>query len=402
MSENTVNTQKRSLAPKDHVIGILSALGLGLASLIFLPAFVTPVGHIWLACLCRIGVRRGFFSAYLGAALMTGAAFLLFGGSGAFLVGVVTFGALLVMTYLLRPKFNFTTQLLMGSAGLMGIILCAIVIFQQHFGSVIELIVGFMHDAMTLTPEMQKTFELSLTQLYGEGFTLDTWLYLLEESLRINLPGDVLAYCVFGAGFAVFVARKTAAKLGCPEFAGAKEDLSRWAMPRYSARTLGGAALLVYILSMTSMDHLAPAAGALTSLFEALFAIHGACMLSFIMRFRGAKPGWRTTLCAALLIFLPFALAMTAVFERMFPSPRTMGKNGKIMVIQNRKDGKTMQELDDEELPEFFKELMREMRGDKDAPQEPYPPKRDEPPKDNAQEKDPEKDKHEDSDSSEN
>jgi hypothetical protein len=58
-------------------------------------------------------------------------------------------------------------------------------------------------------------------------------------------------------------------------------------------------------------------------------------------------------------------------------------------------------ELDDEELPDFFKELMREMRADKDAPQEPYPPKRDEPPKDSAQENDPEN-KHEDSDSSEN
>ena len=48
-------------------------------------------------------------------------------------------------------------------------------------------------------------------------------------------------------------------------------------------------------------------------------------------------------------------------------------------------------ELDDEELPDFFKELMREMRADKDEPQEPYPPKRDEPPKDSAQENNPEK-----------
>lgn len=355
--------EKRPYQAKDLLFGLLTALGLGVAGLLLLPFAVMPVGHLWLAALCMLRVRRGTISAYAGAAFLTLAAFILLGGQLALLVGLVVFGALSVMVLVLDAKRSFTEQLLGGSAGVLLVILLAALLFQRFYGDIVEAVMDFFRQMFTLTPEIEAMFQQSFVQLYGSEFELDKLLYVLEESLRANLPGDVLAYCVYGAGLAVFAARRVAARMGQIELAGKKEDLARWAMPKYSARTLGGAALCCYVLSLTALPQLAPTASALWRLFEALFAIHGACALAYMMRMRGSGALWRTVLIALLLLFLPLVLCLMALFERMTPSVRTQGgKGGKILVVQKRKgedEPHDVRELDEEELPEFFRELLR-------------------------------------------
>lgn len=88
--------EKRPYQAKDLLFGLLTALGLGVAGLLLLPFAVMPAGHLWLAALCMLRVRRGAISAYAGAAFLTLAAFILLGGraSGDF-VGSAAFPAAL-------------------------------------------------------------------------------------------------------------------------------------------------------------------------------------------------------------------------------------------------------------------------------------------------------------------
>lgn len=319
--------------------GLFIALAFGLASLVVMPFYVTPLGFVWVPFMAFIYVRYGKIPAYSASVFLFAAGYVYAGLFAALLAGITAMAAVAALSMALRADAKLNSAGLTVMFALLFCVIGAIAVFQALYGDLVLAVIGLFRRTFDLVPELKAAYEQTFAQLYGAGYTLESLFYDLEGSMRTMLPASVLDYCLYGAAFGVLAGVRTAARTGQTQLYGTYDRFYNWVLPKYAGRSLAAAALVVYLISATAVPTLFSVANTLWRLFYALYVLQGMAAMAFTFKIRGKSKAMRTTVILLLFVLFKPALFAAGLFDRISPmrkllrvgtpdSPAAGGENG--------------------------------------------------------------------------
>lgn len=326
MSESTKNT----------VYGLLTVTAMAIVSAFILPLYLLPAGYVWLIALGLVRVRFGRVPAYAGAVMLGFSAYLFLGGAGALFAGTTAVISVAALDVALRPQGRLTQGVLYVFFAMLVCVLGGALYVFLAYGDVVSAIMAVVNESLAQAGDITQAYIDSLNELYQVNVTQQELLSSMEDQLRLSLPSYVILYSIYGASFTVLFSLKFARRTGRGDDFMTGADLLRWSLPKYTGRTLAGAALVCYLIASMGLYALQSAAYTIWQLLYALFVLQGILALSFSMRMRGVKPVWRYVLITLLFLIFKPALFVFGVFDRFSPIRRklslsVMGKDGKIV-----------------------------------------------------------------------
>ncbi|MBE5760941.1 MAG: DUF2232 domain-containing protein [Clostridiales bacterium] len=349
---------------KKTFIGILLSVLLALISAFVLPLYLLPYGFVWLIALSLIRIAFGRTPAYIGSVLMGAASTLLLGPLGGIAVALGASLCLFAVDHGMRQKGKLTEAVLYAFFALLFCAFCLVGYMEINHGGVIGFMMDTLKQSIDIAPQAAQDVIDSMEELYGFEIELDTLLYTMQEQLRLELPAQVVLYCLFGAFFSVLFSLKLARKLGMAEYFLKDEDILRWALPKGTGRCIAGSSLLCFAcVYLFDIAQLQSAAYTLWQLFYGLFALQGMIALSFTMRMRGTNPAWRVIVPGLLFLILRPVLVFFGLFDRFSP----IRKHFSFSMLN--KDG-TMKTMDVNDIEDIFRKTLEKEREELEKQQE--------------------------------
>ena len=152
---------------------------------------------------------------------------------------------------------------------------------------------------------------------------------LLNESLRLSLPGDALCGSVIGALLTVTLPRYWCARRGLEPQVN-YVPLTQWRVPLDVVAGIAGCLVVAYIVERAGLMAVAGASATLLALLMAALQIHGGAALVRMLKQNGVKHRMRMLLLAIGLMPGMFILYLGGVYSLLF------GSHGAIPIIQKR------------------------------------------------------------------